>query len=169
MRVVKYDDVNVILDHCVLKMQNLFNKNKYLGSEGFHRLVVLLKEKLNEIVFEINNEHNESAKMKKINLNSFIYVKLTDYGRQVYIDYHENIISQATVDSYKKRYVEIAKRVLEENTNSNGYSEFQLHEFMNIFGSHMYTGSENVVENVSFYIKDSDIEEEKKMYRMEKE
>jgi len=67
--------------------------------------------------------------MNSINLNARIKVKLTKYGLSVFAEY----VNQVGV------------KVIDDNPER----EFQLHEFMYIFGSHLYAGNENVIESNS--------------------
>ena len=65
-----------------------------------------------------------------INLNDWIKVKLTFYGRQVFNTYYSAL--------------DIKPPVIE--VDDNGYSAFQLWDFIQIFGSHIYMGAQNVIE-----------------------
>lgn len=89
--------------------------------------------------------------MKKLNLNNLIKVKLSDYGKEIY--YHQfdglneyfgnNIIEPhfPTVDEY-------------------GYSEFQLWDFMHIYGEYMKMGfSDCGIEELNIYIDEKDLKE----------
>ena len=69
--------------------------------------------------------------MKKeivLNLNDVIKVKLTSYGKQVFYSYW-NIVPTPSL-----------------NIDEDGYTQFQLWEFINIFGSYIYMGAKNVIE-----------------------
>lgn len=63
--------------------------------------------------------------MKKYNLNYYIYVELTDYGKQL-------IISE---NGYN--YFEI---LVEPNKQENGLYKFQMHNFMRLLGNHLFNG-----------------------------
>jgi hypothetical protein len=65
-----------------------------------------------------------------INLNEHILVKLTKYAKDI-ID-KKNKLSKYPI-------------VIEED--KDGYSKWQLWDFMNEFGSFMVHGNENIVEN----------------------
>ena len=68
------------------------------------------------------------------NLNFYIKVKLTEHGKEIHRDYWEPICDKANT-TYK-----------EPKVDSDGWSSFQLHEFMLIFGSKMYMAAPLVCE-----------------------
>lgn len=78
--------------------------------------------------------------MKQFNMNDFVKVKLTEFGEKVYAEHY-------------KQYE--TKRKL--TRDDNGYSEFQLWQLMNIFGSNMYNGNKILFEGVKMLIKDKDL------------
>lgn len=86
--------------------------------------------------------------MKKLNLNSFIKVKLTDHGKDIY--YHQY--------DWLKDYIIAPERNLPE-VDADGYTEFQLWHFMNLYGEHLFNGYRVVVEDVSIYIDEKNLEE----------
>ena len=78
----------------------------------------------------------------KHNLNDTIRVRLTDYGKRIYTGQLERL------NEYH------GKRII-ENTNpivdSEGYTTFQLWDFMNTFGYYLYmANTEIVIENLEF-------------------
>lgn len=72
-----------------------------------------------------------------ININNKIKVKLTDFGKSI-LDKEVNKLKQISgaPDNYTPY-----------KTDNNGYIEFQLWQFMNIFGSSLYNGAIQVIEN----------------------
>ncbi len=72
-----------------------------------------------------------------ININNKIQVKLTDFGKSI-LD--EEIYRLKQVSGVPDNYT------LYE-TNDNGYTEFQLWQFINIFGDYLYNGAIPVIEN----------------------
>ena len=60
----------------------------------------------------------------KTNLNYYIKVRLTDYGIKIY------------QDSFTRYGLPLPKI----NYDENGYVDFQLHDFMHVFGSHLSCG-----------------------------
>jgi hypothetical protein len=59
----------------------------------------------------------------KFNVNKHVYVKLTDSGILHYLNYYNN--------NWKNK---ISKEDFIKRANPKGYYEFQLHEFMEVFG-----------------------------------
>lgn len=73
----------------------------------------------------------------RINLNEPIKVKLTDLGRDIY--YHR-------FDKFNER---MGKEIIKPSypkVDENGYTEFQLWLFINIYGPYMDMGKPNVIE-----------------------
>lgn len=63
----------------------------------------------------------------KINLNNYVYVKLTEKGFRVHEVKEKEYYNR---DDYRPPEVD-----------ENGYSKFQLWDFMNIFGDHTWMGA----------------------------
>jgi hypothetical protein len=59
--------------------------------------------------------------VKEFNINSYVYVKLTDAGKEILKNLYPTLIHTYT-------------------SNEFGWSRWQLHELMNIFGRHVYNG-----------------------------
>ena len=68
------------------------------------------------------------------NLNYYIKVKLTEYGKQVHREYWKPVCNDVRL-AYK-----------EPEVDSDGYSSFQMHDFINVFGKHMTMGAPLVCE-----------------------
>ena len=88
--------------------------------------------------------------MKTFNLNNFVKVKLTDYGKDLF--YHR----QDEFNSF------VGKQILTPqypHVDEEGFTEFQLHEFMNVFGRYMTVGFNNIIENNNIYICEKDLED----------
>jgi hypothetical protein len=77
---------------------------------------------------------------KKFNLNDNVLIKLTDRGRQVLKEQHEqfNLDFPSMPDDYKKY------RPLKEDIN--GYSKWQLWVLMEKFGTHIHIGMDPLFE-----------------------
>lgn len=93
--------------------------------------------------------------MKKINLNSTIKVKLTPFGDDIYYHKHDDLI-----EFTKERGVKPLERTMPKK-DEEGFTKFQLHDFMNTFGKYMTVGQKNVIEDICIYMNDEDIEEVK--------
>ena len=95
----------------------------------------------------------EEWQMKKINLNSEIKVKLTPFGAEIFY----------------RQYDEVNKRILSNGgealtprmpqIDKDGFTKFQLHDFINTFGEYMIVGQKNVIEDICIYMDDEDLEE----------
>ena len=80
--------------------------------------------------------------MKNINLNTEIWVKLTEEGKK--------IILMKEVNNFGKP--EPIKR-----KTKNGYTRFQLCEVMHLFGEEMYNGNNNIPIERNIKIEESDL------------
>ncbi len=108
------------------------NRDVYLGI-----LAEVVDEQTNKIVNAIKSLKESSSELPRYvetNLNYYIKVKLTEHGREVHRAYWEHICKDCGCE-YK--YPEV---------DPNGYSSFQMHEFMRIFGEHMSMASHLVCE-----------------------
>ena len=93
--------------------------------------------------------------MKKLNLNSIIKVKLTDYGKDIFYHRHDDI-NASIVQRGWKPIEPCFPRVDDE-----GFSKFQLWDFMNIYGDYFQLGLERVpIKDLSIYIDEQDLDEE---------
>lgn len=43
--------------------------------------------------------------------------------------------------------------------DKDGFTKFQLHDFINTFGEYMIVGQKNVIEDICIYMDDEDLEE----------
>lgn len=84
--------------------------------------------------------------MYKFNINDFIKVKLTEYGKKIYEHRYDEMI---------RKYPHLRSILSnpELKVDKDGYSEFQLHEFMDCFGSYMYNGAPQIIENNEIYFE----------------
>ncbi len=87
--------------------------------------------------------------MKKFNINDFVKVKLTDYGKHVYEHHLDdlNLRMGCHLTPYPLQYDE------------NGYCDFQLWHFMNIFGDHIFNGAPVVIEDNNIYMGEKDLQD----------
>lgn len=91
--------------------------------------------------------------MKKLNLNCVIKVKLTDYGKDIF--YHQ-------YDELNKYVIKNSRNFIKPrfpDVDSEGYTKFQLWDFMHIYGKYMMLAEPNVIEPLNIYIEDDDLEE----------
>lgn len=76
--------------------------------------------------------------MVKYNVNSHIYIKLTDYGKEIII---------------KKYGYSYFEHCVEANKEENGLYRLQLHQVMNYFGEHLFNGCEMPFETTVYFDK----------------
>lgn len=102
--------------------------------------------------FQISNKIDEvrkrfldsgAGKYVKTNLNLYIKVKLNDYGKKIHYDYWKDICKQCNTH-YKL------------DVDEEGYSTFQIQEFMNMFGEHAYMGAKPFLETNNILIERSE-------------
>ena len=91
--------------------------------------------------------------MKHLNLNSTIKVRLTDYGKDIFYHYFDDL--NIFIVSRGGKEIEPCY----PNVDENGYSKFQLWDFMNIYGPYMRLGARNVIEPLEICIDENDLEE----------
>ena len=72
----------------------------------------------------------------KININSCVKVKLTERGKEIFKKQFDCL-----PESYKKRH---DPSEFEPKVDAKGYTEFQLHELMNLYGEYMIPGAPKV-------------------------
>ena len=69
----------------------------------------------------------------KFNINHYVKVKITDYGYSVWVDDINSYSSEPlTTESILK---------LRDRADEYGYTGFQMHVLMNLFGKHLYLGN----------------------------
>ena len=87
------------------------------------------------------------------NINNTIKVKLTDHGRDILNEYFSEIskycagIDIESDDVISSQYAE----------DEEGYTEFQLWDFMNIFGSYFRLGSPIIIQNNDIIFNEEDL------------
>ena len=74
---------------------------------------------------EITLPFSKKINWIKTNLNHYIKVRLTDYGIKI----------------YQEGFTKYGLQLPKINYDENGYVEFQMHVFMNIFGKSLSCGS----------------------------
>ena len=88
----------------------------------------------------------EDKEYKTFNINEIVKVKLTQKGKLVYLEHQIEIQKRFNRDRIK---IDVP---LDVKVDSEGFSKFQLWEFMKIFGSHMYCGAEPIIEGCILYL-----------------
>lgn len=83
--------------------------------------------------------------MKEINLNDKIKVKLTPLGTDIY--YHQ-------FDEMNKQYVKIIIEPHMPRIDKDGFTEFQLWKFIQLYGNHIGMAFPNVIEPINIYFEE---------------
>ena len=81
---------------------------------------------------------------KRINLNDFIKVKLTDLGKDIYYHHYDEVNEFYGREICKPKYPE---------EDEDGYSKFQLWHFMQLYGESMGLGKPNVIDPIEIVIE----------------
>ena len=79
-----------------------------------------------------------------INLNEPIKVKLTDWGKEIYYHQYDRTNQIAGREICKPRF---------PKEDENGYTEFQLWHFMELYGKHMGMTLPNIIEPLEIVYK----------------
>lgn len=89
--------------------------------------------------------------MKKLNWNDVIRVKLTDRGKDIY--YHQYDWLTAHIVAPERNILKPSYPEVDEN----GYTEFQLWRFMELYGKYIGMCEPKVIEELFFYIDERDL------------
>ena len=89
--------------------------------------------------FPVSDAEKPSAQPEpvRINLNESIKVKLTDWGREIYYHQYDSINRAAGREICKPKF---------PKEDENGYTEFQLWCFIELYGMHMGMTLPNVID-----------------------
>ena len=89
--------------------------------------------------------------MKSINLNDRIKVKLTPKGVDIFYHQHDEL------NKWLKSVNSLLIEPYMPEIDKDGYTEFQLWEFMGIYGDHMKMGIDTVIKPLNIYLNDEDV------------
>lgn len=73
----------------------------------------------------------------RINLNERIKVKLTDYGKEIYYHRFDDLFRQTELSVFKPEF---------PKTDEEGYTTFQLWDFIHIYGNYIDMGLPAVIK-----------------------
>lgn len=79
----------------------------------------------------------EALPSARINLNERIKVKLTDYGKEIYYHRFDDVFRQTELSVFKPEF---------PKTDEEGYTTFQLWDFIHIYGNYIDMGLPTVIE-----------------------
>lgn len=89
--------------------------------------------------------------MKSINLNDNVKVKLTPLGAEIYYNQNKDLI-----DAYPQLREALKPRM--PKIDSEGYTEFQLHHFISLYGEHIGITKQNVIDPLNIYFEEDVLE-----------
>lgn len=98
-------------------------------------------------VTEIHCLPSAEETANKININEYVKVKLTDYGKEIFYHQYDNINKTYGKEIIKPSYPTV---------DSDGYTSFQLWYFMNLYGRHIDMGVQNVIEPLEIVFESAD-------------
>lgn len=79
----------------------------------------------------------QPKKKRKVNLNERIAVKLTDFGKEVCFHRYDQLYKLTQKEVFKPKYPKV---------DEEGYTTFQLWDFINTFGRFMEIGTPEVIQ-----------------------
>ena len=134
--------IKALIDNYRDAESKLFDENQELKQ----RISELENENKNLNIRIFQNEAYGDKKLQKINLNDRVKVKLTPLGAEIY--YHQ-------YDNVNKRIKENGGTELEPimpQIDKDGYTEFQLWHFMELYGDHIGMCKPNVINPLDIII-----------------
>lgn len=116
------------------RLQKELDELEIKNEELKHQISELETElRVKEDLFTIKGAISE----KSINLNDAIKVKLTPLGADIF--YHQ-------YDQLNKDYKRVVIEPHLPKVDEKGYTKFQLHQFMELYGEHIGMAKPNVIE-----------------------
>ncbi len=94
---------------------------------------------LEVIAYQIEQMPSAEPEPIRINLNESVKVKLTDWGKEIYCHQYDRTNQIAGREICKPRF---------PREDENGYTEFQLWCFIELYGMHMGMTLPNVIEPI---------------------
>lgn len=79
----------------------------------------------------------------EFNINFYMYVKLTDFGKE------------KIIEKYGHEYF---KHCIESHRQPDGYYQLQAHTVMHLFGEYLYNGNINKPFDLNIYFTDDDLQ-----------
>lgn len=89
--------------------------------------------------------------MKQLNLNCVIKVKLTEKGKFIYFHRYDNL------NDYLLKTGKTPISSKPPEVDENGFTKFQLWEFMELYGEHMVVGLSEVIQPLNIFIEEEDL------------
>lgn len=89
---------------------------------------------------------NRDIKKWKVNLNEYIMVKLNDKGKDIYYHQYDEVNENIKRHGGKPIIPKMPK------VDEEGYTRFQMWQFMNLYGEYMTIGFDTVLETMDIII-----------------
>lgn len=87
--------------------------------------------------------------MKKLNTNVIIKVRLNDFGKDIY--YHQ-------YDDLLREYPGIGIEPSFPKVDEDGFTSFQLRQFMELYGEYFVMGRKLPIEDNNIYLDEKDLD-----------
>ena len=129
LSIIDADDKDII-SQALLEMSNKYNADYQFN----------VANKINEVRTRFLDD--ETEKFVKTNLNLYIKVKLNDYGKKIHRDYWKDVCRDTNIP-------------YDLEIDEEGYSTFQMHDFIHTFGEDIYLGAKPVLETNNVLIERS--------------
>lgn len=105
-----------------------------------------LSKKVEILESLIEKEKNKKSDIRQINLNDRVKVKLTPLGVEIY--YHQyDELNKITKDNGGTPLEPVMPQI-----DKDGYTEFTLHHFINLYGKHIGMAKPNVIQPLNIVI-----------------
>ena len=117
------------------------------SADEYYNKCIDLTNQIEKLKSELKTKDN----IRKINLNEIIKVKLTPYGAEIYYKQFDELNKQRGREICKPQMPRIDK---------DGYTEFQLWHFIELYGDHIGMCKPNVIEPLDIVYCKHNMEEE---------
>ena len=92
-------------------------------------------------------QEEKEITMSELSLNAKIKVKLTPHGVDIYYHQNDELIEQMKDNKGITKIIERRMPTIDKD----GFTEMQLWEFMELYGSHMNFSEQTVIEPLNIY------------------
>lgn len=139
---IDFSEHDKVFEDRIVELENIIN-HKLGGWDKYgiqYNEILDMKAENQELKRRIAElESNETEKPTKINLNETIKVKLTPYGAEIYYKQFDEVNKQCGKEICKPHMPRIDK---------DGYTEFQLWHFIELYGQHIGICKTNVIDSL---------------------
>lgn len=136
-------------DEIIKILNDLISKKQWSQIKHIADVLIEMESKnLEQLFFNINEDlfnRYRVLSMNKVNINDYVYFKLTPKGEQIVDDYCNRLNKEIKGANFKYEYL--------IKINDQGIQYTQLWDFIKIFSNNMYNGAKPVIENNNIYFK----------------